>query len=108
MNVAHQPIDLRNAKTNEGNSGFTIEEREKLSRLLDAGFIDTLRYFYPDKEGLYTWWSYMPTVRERNIGWRIDYFIVSNRLKEQLLASEIDAHILGSDHCPIRLEIDLS
>lgn len=108
LNVAHQPIDLRNAKTNEGNSGFTIEEREKLSRLLDAGFIDTLRYFYPDKEGLYTWWSYMPTVRERNIGWRIDYFIVSNRLKEQLLASEIDAHILGSDHCPIRLEIDLS
>lgn len=108
LNVAHQPIDLRNAKTNVGNSGFTVEEREKLSRLLDAGFIDTLRYFYPETEGLYTWWSYMPTVRERNIGWRIDYFIVSNRLQNRLQASEIDAQVLGSDHCPIILQIDLS
>src|SRR5699024_7173646 len=74
LNVAHQPIDLRNAKTNVGNSGFTVEEREKMTRLLESGFIDTLRYFEPATEGLYTWWSYMKTVRERNIGWRIDYF----------------------------------
>lgn len=106
LNVAHQPIDLRNAKSNEGNSGFTIEEREKMTRLLDAGFIDTLRYFYPDKEGLYTWWSYMKTVRERNIGWRIDYFIISERLKDALIDSVAQQDVMGSDHCPIVLELN--
>jgi len=107
LNVAHQPIDLRNDKANEGNSGFTIEEREKFSRLLDAGFIDTLRYFEPETDGLYTWWSYMKTVRERNIGWRIDYFLTSSRLEEKLLAATTYPHIFGSDHCPIGLEITL-
>src|SRR5699024_8120325 len=107
LNVAHQPIDLRNAKSNEGNSGFTIKERENMTRLLNAGFIDTLRHFHPDTEGLYTWWSYMKTVRERNIGWRIDYFIVSERLRDKLQSSETEPHVLGSDHCPIKLEIDL-
>lgn len=108
LNVAHQHIDIRNAKANEGNSGFTIEEREKMTRLLNAGFIDTLRYFQPETEGLYTWWSYMKTVRERNIGWRIDYFIVSERIINKVTNADIDANILGSDHCPITLEIDFS
>lgn len=107
LNVAHQPIDIRNAKANEGNSGFTIEEREKFSRLLESGFVDSLRYFYPETEGLYTWWSYMKTVRERNIGWRIDYFILSKRLISKLKDAAIDSQILGSDHCPITLEINL-
>ncbi|HLR52161.1 MAG TPA: exodeoxyribonuclease III [Candidatus Avamphibacillus sp.] len=107
LNVAHEEIDLRNAKTNRGNSGFTTEERSKMSRLLDAGFIDTLRHFHPVTEGIYTWWSYMKTVRERNIGWRIDYFIVSERLKELLKKSEAHPDVMGSDHCPIMLEIDL-
>lgn len=106
LNVAHHEIDIRNAKSNIGNSGFTIEEREKMSRLLHAGFIDTLRYFYPDKEGLYTWWSYMKTVRERNIGWRIDYFIVSERIARFLRDSQIHSEVLGSDHCPIVLEMN--
>ncbi|MBO1002035.1 exodeoxyribonuclease III [Pseudogracilibacillus auburnensis] len=107
LNVAHQHIDIRNAKANEGNSGFTIEERTKLTRLLESGFVDTLRYFHPETEGLYTWWSYMKTVRERNIGWRIDYFIVSERLTSKLQAAHIDAKIMGSDHCPIGLDINL-
>lgn len=107
LNVAHQEIDIRNAKSNQGNSGFTIEEREKMSELLEAGFIDTYRYFYPDKEGAYTWWSYMNKVRERNIGWRIDYFIVSERLRERLKKAEIHADVMGSDHCPVLLDIDL-
>lgn len=107
LNVAHQPIDLRNAKTNEGNSGFTIQEREKMTRLLNAGFVDTLRHFYPEKEGLYTWWSYMKTVRERNIGWRIDYFIVSNRIINAVKKTAALPSIMGSDHCPITLAIDL-
>lgn len=105
LNVAHQELDIRNYKSNYGNSGFTLEEREKMTRLLDKRFIDTLRYFYPDTEGMYTWWSYMKTVRERNIGWRIDYFLISNRLKKQLLDAGIDSHVLGSDHCPIWLEL---
>lgn len=105
LNVAHQDLDLKNAKTNRGNSGFTNEEREKMTKLLNSGFIDTFRYFYPNKEGAYTWWSYMKNVRERNIGWRIDYFITSKRLKEQLINSEIHANILGSDNCPIVLEL---
>lgn len=104
LNVAHQEIDIRNAKANRGNSGFTEEERGKMTRLLGAGFIDTLRYFRPNSEGLYTWWSYMSTVRERNIGWRIDYFIVSERLVDQLHDSQIHSEIMGSDHCPIMLE----
>ncbi|MEN2768825.1 exodeoxyribonuclease III [Ornithinibacillus xuwenensis] len=108
LNVAHHEIDIRNYKTNYGNSGFTDEEREKMSRFLDGGFIDSLRYFHPDQEGIYTWWSYMKTVRERNIGWRIDYFIVSNRLENYLVDSEVHASILGSDHCPIALDINLS
>ncbi|WP_042142270.1 exodeoxyribonuclease III [Paucisalibacillus sp. EB02] len=107
LNVAHNEIDIRNYKTNYGNSGFTDEEREKMTRFLDAGFIDTLRHFYPDKDGIYTWWSYMKTVRERNIGWRIDYFIVSKRLKEKLIDSQAHTSILGSDHCPIVLEIEM-
>ncbi|HLR67407.1 exodeoxyribonuclease III [Virgibacillus alimentarius] len=107
FNVAHQEIDLKNFKTNRGNSGFTVEERSKMSNLLASGFIDSLRYFYPDTEGLYTWWSYMKTVRERNIGWRIDYFIVSERLAERLKDSQIHAGVMGSDHCPIALEINI-
>lgn len=104
LNVAHQEIDLRNAKTNHGNSGFTIEERGKMTRLLEAGFVDTLRHFQPETEGLYTWWSYMSTVRERNIGWRIDYFIVSERIIHLVEDSQIHSDITGSDHCPIMLK----
>ena len=106
LNVAHQPIDIRNAKSNVGNSGFTYEEREKMTRLLDSGFVDTLRYFHPDTEGLYTWWSYMKTVRERNIGWRIDYFIVSERIINRVRDSITNPDVMGSDHCPITMEID--
>lgn len=104
LNVAHQEIDLKNAKTNIGNSGFTDEERGKMTGLLSTGFVDTFRYFYPEVEGAYTWWSYMAKVRERNIGWRIDYFIVSERLKDSLKGAEIHSEIMGSDHCPIVLE----
>ncbi|WP_217587269.1 exodeoxyribonuclease III [Lentibacillus saliphilus] len=107
LNVAHSSIDLKNSKSNKGNSGFTEEERGKMTRLLDAGFIDTLRFFHPNETDIYTWWSYMKTVRERNIGWRIDYFLVSDRLREQLGASETHPHIMGSDHCPIALTIDI-
>lgn len=106
LNVAHQEIDLRNSKTNHGNSGFTKEERGKMTELLASGFIDSLRYFHPDTEDIYTWWSYMKTVRERNIGWRIDYFIVSERIARRLQDSRADAHVLGSDHCPIVLEME--
>ncbi|WP_040208771.1 exodeoxyribonuclease III [Neobacillus jeddahensis] len=105
LNVAHQEIDLKNAKPNIGNSGFTDEEREKMSTLLEKGFIDTYRYFHPDQEGAYTWWSYMNKVRERNIGWRIDYFIISERLSERLSKADIHCDVLGSDHCPVILEI---
>ncbi|MED1421329.1 exodeoxyribonuclease III [Bacillus smithii] len=108
LNVAHQEIDLRNPKSNQGNSGFTKEERAKMSELLNAGFIDTFRYFYPEKEGAYTWWSYINKARERNIGWRIDYFIASNRLSSFLKTADIHSHVMGSDHCPIVLEIDFS
>ena len=107
LNVAHQHIDIRNSKANEGNSGFTTEERTAFQHLLDSGFTDTLRYFEPDTEGLYTWWSYMKTVRERNIGWRIDYFIVSEQLIEKTQSSTTNPDIMGSDHCPITLEINL-
>lgn len=106
LNVAHQEIDLKNAKSNHGNSGFTPEERDKMTRLLDAGFTDTFRHRYPDRTDAYTWWSFMPKVRERNIGWRIDYFLVSARLKEYIKDTEIDAAITGSDHCPVILEME--
>ncbi|OZU88921.1 exodeoxyribonuclease III [Virgibacillus indicus] len=106
LNVAHQEIDLKNHKTNHGNSGFTTEERGKMTRLLESGFIDTLRHFHPDTEGIYSWWSYMKTIRERNVGWRIDYFIVSSRLKDYLQNSQVHSQVMGSDHCPIMLEID--
>lgn len=107
LNVAHQDIDLKNAKANQGNSGVTIEERSKMDRLLDVGFIDSFRYLYPERVEKYTWWSYMSKVRERNIGWRIDYFILSNRLKKQVNQVDIHDHVLGSDHCPIVLELDV-
>ncbi|MFS0764174.1 exodeoxyribonuclease III [Peribacillus phoenicis] len=107
LNVAHQEIDLKNPKSNIGNSGFTNEERGKMTELLDAGFIDTFRHFYPDQEGAYSWWSYMAKVRERNIGWRIDYFIVSKRLAEYLKEANIHCDVMGSDHCPVVLETNL-
>jgi len=106
LNVAHQEIDLRNPKSNRGNSGFTDEERGKMTDLLTAGFVDSFRYLYPDQEGAYTWWSYMAKVRERNIGWRIDYFIVSERWKEKIKDARIDSQVMGSDHCPIVLEME--
>lgn len=106
LNVAHQEIDLKNYKTNRGNSGFTKEERGKMTYLLKSGFIDSLRYFHPDTEGIYSWWSYMKTVRERNIGWRIDYFIVSERIADRLQDSQAHTEIMGSDHCPIVLKIE--
>ncbi|WGV62493.1 exodeoxyribonuclease III [Brevibacillus brevis] len=105
LNVAHQEIDLKNAKSNRGNSGFTLEEREKMTSLLAAGFVDTYRYFYPDQTDAYTWWSFMPKVRERNIGWRIDYFLASERLAPSLLGAGIDSQVMGSDHCPVVLEL---
>ena len=104
MNVAHQEIDLKNAKSNIGNSGFTAEERDKMTGLLNSGFIDSFRYFYPEREGAYTWWSYMNKVRERNIGWRIDYFLVSKRLAGRLKGAGMYPEIMGSDHCPVFLE----
>lgn len=106
LNVAHQEIDLKNYKTNRGNSGFTKEERGKMTYLLKSGFIDSLRYFHPDTEGIYSWWSYMKTVRERNIGWRIDYFIVSEGIADRLQDSQAHTEIMGSDHCPIVLKIE--
>ncbi|WP_375088992.1 exodeoxyribonuclease III [Peribacillus sp. RS7] len=107
LNVAHQEIDLKNPKPNIGNSGFTNEERGKMTELLGAGFIDTFRHFYPKQEGAYTWWSYMAKVRERNIGWRIDYFIVSKRLADFLIEANIHCDVMGSDHCPVVLETTL-
>ncbi|OHX44257.1 exodeoxyribonuclease III [Cytobacillus oceanisediminis] len=107
LNVAHFDIDLKNAKSNRGNSGFTDEERGKMTRLLGYGFVDAFRYKYPEAEGAYTWWSYMAKVRERNIGWRIDYFIVSEKLKERILDSQIHCDIMGSDHCPVALELEM-
>lgn len=105
LNVAHKEIDLKNPKANQRNAGFTDEEREKMTALLDAGFIDTFRYFYPDKKEAYTWWSYITKARERNAGWRIDYFIVSERLKHVLKDAQIHADVMGSDHCPVALEL---
>ena len=105
LNVAHKEIDLKNPKTNHHNAGFTDEERQKMTELLDAGFIDTFRYMYPDKENEYSWWSYMGHAREKNIGWRIDYFIVSKDIKEKIKDAGIFQEIYGSDHCPVGLDI---
>lgn len=105
LNVAHKEIDLKNPKTNRKNAGFTDEEREKFSKLLDEGFIDTFRYFYPEQENIYSWWSYRFKAREKNAGWRIDYFCVSKALKERLVDASILTDILGSDHCPVLLVI---
>lgn len=107
LNVAHREIDLKNPKSNLGNAGFTPEERDKMTTLLEAGFVDTFRHFYPDRENVYSWWSYMPKVRERNVGWRIDYFLASSRLAPHLVDAQIDCHVMGSDHCPVILEVAL-
>ena len=104
LNVAHREIDLKNPKTNRKNAGFTDEERAKFSALLDAGFIDTYRYFYPDKEGIYSWWSYRFKAREKNAGWRIDYFCTSKALESRLEDAKILTNVFGSDHCPVELD----
>ena len=105
LNVAHQEIDLKNPKTNRKNAGFTDEERAKMTTVLSSGFVDTFRYFYPDAEGIYSWWSYRFRAREKNAGWRIDYFIVSERLKDRLENASIHTEIFGSDHCPVELDL---
>ena len=107
LNVAHEEIDLKNPKTNTNNAGFTIEERTKMTKLLESGFVDTFRFLYPDKEDAYTWWSYMFHAREKNVGWRIDYFITSKSISNKIVESTIYSDILGSDHCPIGLEINI-
>ena len=107
FNVAFQEIDLKNPKTNRKNAGFTDEERAKMGELQDAGFIDTFRYFHPDLEGVYSWWSYRFKAREKNAGWRIDYYVVSARLQDKLVDAKIHTEVLGSDHCPVELEINL-
>lgn len=107
LNVAHQEIDLKNPKSNRKNAGFSDEEREKMTQLLNHGFIDTYRYLYPLQEGVYSWWSYRFKAREKNAGWRIDYFIVSDSLKDKIIDATIETEIMGSDHCPVTLTIDL-
>ncbi len=107
LNVAHQEIDLKNPSSNHHNAGFTDEEREKMTKLLESGFVDTFRFKYPEKTDSYTWWSYMFHARENNAGWRIDYFIVSDRIKDKIIDAKIHTDILGSDHCPVELEIDI-
>ncbi|MGN0036691.1 MAG: exodeoxyribonuclease III [Bacteroidaceae bacterium] len=107
LNVAHQEIDLKNPKTNRRNAGFTDEEREGFSTLLAAGFTDTFRHFYPDQKDIYSWWSYRFRAREKNAGWRIDYFLVSDALKSQLVDAKIHTEIYGSDHCPVEVQLDL-
>lgn len=107
MNVAHKEIDLKNPKSNRRNPGFTDEEREKFGTLLDAGFTDTFRRFYPDREGIYSWWSYRFQARAKNAGWRIDYFLTSKRLDDKLVSADIHTEIFGSDHCPVEVVIDL-
>ena len=106
LNVAHQPIDLKNAKSNEGNSGYTLEERGKMTELLESGFLDSFRALYPEKTGAYSWWSYMFNARANNAGWRIDYFIISERLRGAVVDSTIWPEVTGSDHCPVGLELD--
>lgn len=107
LNVAHKEIDLKNPKTNRKNAGFSDEEREKMMKLLESGFVDSFRYFYPNKTDIYSWWSYRFSARAKNAGWRIDYFLVSDRIKENMKGAEIHTEILGSDHCPVLLNIDL-
>ena len=107
LNVAHQEIDLKNPKTNRMNPGFTDEERAKMTELLDSGFTDTFRFLYPDTKEIYSWWSYRFKAREKNTGWRIDYFLVSDRLQPQLTGAKIHTDIYGSDHCPVEVEVDL-
>ena len=107
LNVAHKEIDLKNPKTNRGNAGFTDEERNKMTELLNVGFVDTFRYLYPDKEEQYSWWSYMGRAREKNVGWRIDYFIVSEDVKEKIIDAKIYPEVMGSDHCPVGLDISI-
>ena len=107
LNVAHKEIDLKNPKTNRKNAGFTDEERAKFTTLLESGFTDTFRYFYPEQEGIYSWWSYRFKAREKNAGWRIDYFLPSDSLKDKLRGAQIHTDILGSDHCPVELTIEL-
>ena len=107
LNVAHQEIDLKNPKSNRGNAGFSDEERESFTKTLNAGFTDSFRHLQPDATGAYTWWSYMFKAREKNAGWRIDYFLVSDRWKDRITAAPIYSEILGSDHCPVGLELDI-
>ncbi len=107
LNVAHNVIDLKNPKTNRRNAGFTDEEREKMTQLLESGFTDSFRYLYPDKKEAYSWWSYMGRAREKNVGWRIDYFIVSKNIESKIKEAKIHSEIMGSDHCPVELEIDI-
>ena len=107
LNVAHEEIDLKNPKTNRKNAGFTDEERAKMTTLLDAGFTDTFRHFYPDMEGIYSWWSYRFKAREKNAGWRIDYYLTSKSLDEKLVDAKIHTEVYGSDHCPVELLLDM-
>lgn len=107
LNVAHKEIDLKNPKTNRKNAGFTDEERAKFTTLLESGFTDTFRYFYPEQEGIYSWWSYRFKAREKNAGWRIDYFVVSDRIAAKLRSAEIHNEVFGSDHCPVSIELDV-
>lgn len=107
LNVAHKEIDLKNPKTNRKNAGFTDEEREKMTHLLSSGYVDSFRHFYPEETGIYSWWSYRFKAREKNAGWRIDYFIVSERIKEQMEDAAIRTQVMGSDHCPVVLQINL-
>lgn len=107
LNVAHNEIDIKNPKTNRKNAGFSDEEREKMTTLLNSGFTDSFRYLYPDKEGIYSWWSYRFNARKNNAGWRIDYFITSDSIKDKIIDSKIHTDIMGSDHCPVELDIDL-
>lgn len=106
LNVAHQEIDLKNPKSNRHNAGFTDEERGCFGRLLESGFVDTYRHFYPDKAGVYSWWSYMFHAREKNAGWRIDYFVASKSLEERLTGADIHCDVMGSDHCPVELTVE--
>ena len=108
LNVAHNEIDLKNPKSNERNAGFSIEERNDFSKLLSYGYIDTFRYLYPNERDAYTWWSYMFKAREKNTGWRIDYFVISTGFEKHLIDSRILSSVMGSDHCPVELEIDFN
>ena len=107
LNVAHSEIDLKNPKTNKNNAGFSDQERKKMTKLLESGFVDTFRYLYPNKEGIYSWWSYRFNARKNNAGWRIDYFIISESIKDRIISADIMTDIYGSDHCPIQLELNI-